>query len=176
MKIIFSSIKLWLISILAVTILYYAVVYIVANVFNPDGANGSLVYNDQGVLVGSKLIGQEFTSPKYFWSRPSFSNFNVFESSNSNFFITGRELRDSIENFKLKKYAYDGLFYSKSGVDPHISVENAISQVARIADARKINTEAVSAIIKSIAYQPIFGSMSYVNVLQLNLELDSKYP
>ncbi len=152
-------------------------------------ANGSLVEVD-GQVVGSALIGQNFTRPEYFHPRPSAAGDNGYDASASNasnFGPTNQKLSDrvkaSVENFRKENPDYTGpipadlVTASASGLDPDISIASAEAQAARIAKARAIPVEQVHQIINAHARRRTleFLGEPRVNVLELNLALDRQF-
>jgi len=152
-------------------------------------ANGSLIVDKHGVVIGSSLLGQNFTGEGYFHPRPSAAGANGYDatsSGGSNFGPTSRKLADSI---KERVAAYrtsngltadqlvpaDAVTASGSGLDPHVSLANAALQAARVAKARGLPPEKVTALIASNTDRAAFGLLGVdgVNVLKLNLALDS---
>ncbi|MBC3908810.1 MULTISPECIES: potassium-transporting ATPase subunit KdpC [Undibacterium] len=158
----------------------------VGKVLFNEKAEGSLIVQD-GKTVGSSLIGQSFSSPKYFWGRPSatgpMSN-NAGGSSGSNLGPTNPALIDAvkgrIEALKAAdpgntaKIPVDLVTASASGLDPEISLAAANYQLARVARERKLPESQVKAIIDQLTQQPMLGLLgeARVNVLALNLALD----
>ena len=153
-------------------------------------ANGSLVAVD-GRTVGSVLIGQPFSAPGYFWSRPSATApmaDNAAGSSGSNLGPTNPALLDAVkQRVAALKQADPGnrapipvdlVTASASGVDPEISVAAAEYQAARVAAARKLPEQGVRALIGRYRQDPVLGFLGEprVNVLALNLALDGKAP
>lgn len=147
----------------------------------PDKANGSLIsYN--GEIVGSKLIGQNFTSDKYFHSRPSEVFYNANKSGASNLGPTNKNLIEKIKLSHIKEkdksqnnpLPTDLITSSASGLDPHISPRAAIYQASRVAKSRGLSKDKVLQLIKE-NIEPrqfkIFGEPR-VNVLLLNIGLD----
>jgi K+-transporting ATPase ATPase C chain len=158
----------------------------VSGIVFPVQAAGSLL-QEGGTLMGSKLIGQQFSDPKYFWGRPSATApqaYNGLASSGSNLGPLNPALLDQVQaNLKSLKAAQsaqagavpvDLVTASASGLDPHLSVAGAQFQAARIADARHIPPAAVQALIDRMQSRPLFGIIgeSQVNVLELNMALD----
>ncbi len=147
-------------------------------------ANGSLITKD-GHTVGSKLIGQMFSSPKYFHGRPSAVGYKGNVSGGSNLGPTSKKLFQETQNQinkvreenKLKNdlpLPADLVLSSGSGLDPHISKEAALLQAPRIARERNISLEKIQKLIYKNTEPPqlkIFGQ-SRVNVLKLNLDLE----
>ena len=153
----------------------------------PDQAMGSLVQKN-GQTVGSHLIGQAFSSPQYFWGRPSATGpmpNNAGGSSGSNLGAANPAQIDAVKGrIDALKAADAGnsapipvdlVTASASGLDPEISLAAAQYQVRRIAGARKIAPEAVQALIDAKKQQQLFGFFgeARVNVLELNLALDT---
>jgi K+-transporting ATPase ATPase C chain len=150
-------------------------------------ANGSLLYQGDKV-VGSALIGQNFTKPEYFWGRPSAtgdSAYNAMASAGSNLAATNPALDKAIaERAAQLRQAnpaakgpipVDLLTASGSGLDPQISIAAAQYQLARVAAARQLPQEQIAKLIEESTDQatPNFMGESVVNVLKLNLALDA---
>jgi potassium-transporting ATPase KdpC subunit len=168
-------------------IVYPLIITAVSRVVFPRQAAGSLVH-EGGILIGSKLIGQHFSDPKYFWGRPSATTpqpYNGEASGASNLGPLNPSLLDQVDaNLKPLQAAQpaeqaalvpvDLVTASASGLDPHISVAGAQFQVARIAQARHMTPSAVQALIDRLQSGPLFGIIgeSQVNVLELNMALD----
>jgi potassium-transporting ATPase KdpC subunit len=166
-------------------IVYPLTIYAVGQSLFPHQAQGSLIYDRQGHLTGSTLIGQPFSGERYFWPRPSMTAdypYNPLASGGSNLGPTSRRLVGDISNRteRLMKtrgatgIPSDLVMASASGLDPHISVSSAHLQASRIAKARGINVETVNMIIEENAQTPILGILGEerVNVLLLNKALD----
>ncbi len=168
-------------------LLYPLVITGIAQVAFPSAANGSLLVRD-GKVLGSGLIGQAFTSPKYFWSRPSATGpgpYNAASSSGSNLGPTNPDLEKSVKErvAKLKEsdpgntapIPVDLVTASGSGLDPHISVAAARWQLARVAKARNLPEDQVRQLVAQFTQSPQFGILgeARVNVLRLNLALDA---
>ena len=134
-----------------------------ADAFFPKEAAGSLILRD-GAIVGSALIGQPFSSAKYFHPRPSAAGYNAGSSSGSNYGPTSKALAERV----------DMLTASGSGLDPHISPDAALMQVRRVAEARGLSPEAVEKLVRGHVEGPEWGVWGEpkVNVLRLNLALD----
>lgn len=154
-----------------------------------DKADGSLITDSSGKIIGSSLLGQTFTGEKYFQSRPSAAGANGYDgasSSGSNLGPTSQKLADQL---KERVTAYrstnglaanqevpaDAVTASGSGLDPHISPDNAALQTARVAKARNLPVEKVRELIEGNTDKPDFGVFgdAGVNVLKLNLALDA---
>lgn len=153
----------------------------------PRQANGSLIVKD-GKPVGSALIGQSFTDPKYFWGRPSATSpnaYNASASSGSNQGPTNPALTDAVKQRiaalraadpgNIAPVPVDLVTASGSGLDPQISPAAAQYQVARVARARGLSTSQVQALVNEYTSGRQLGMLGEprVNVLQLNLALDT---
>ena len=150
-------------------------------------ANGSLITKD-GKVIGSELIGQNFDSTIYFWSRPSVIGYNPIPSGASNYGPTSDTLRKLVSarqdlfahtNSIIDKLGIpkEMVFASASGLDPHISPEAAMMQVERIIRARNFNNSQKDELlndIKNMTEAPQFLLLGEprINVLMLNLKLD----
>jgi K+-transporting ATPase ATPase C chain len=154
----------------------------IAQLAAPAGANGSLAIN-KGAVVGSMLIGQSFTSDKYFHSRPSAAGdgYNAAASSGSNLGPTSQKLLDRV---KASAHALgapfpvpaDAVTASGSGLDPHISPQFAEAQVKRVAASRAVEVQRIRQIVARESEMPSLGFIGEprVNVLKLNLVLDAE--
>lgn len=184
---IFKEIKtgiLLFITICVIVVVLMLLVTVIAQTTMPDKANGSLIYVD-GKLVGSELIGQHFTSPGYFHGRPSAVEYESEESGGSNLGPTSAKLMELVKQRVEQVRAENGLpadtpvpadmvLASGSGLDPHISVENAMLQVKRVAKARGLPESEVKRLVEQ-HIEPLqlgFLGQERINVLKLNLALD----
>lgn len=155
-----------------------------------DQANGSLIIDSKGTIIGSRLIGQNFTGAKYFHPRPSAAGnigYDPTSSGGSNLGPTSKKLADGIRQNVSDYRTVNGLAAntpvpadavtsSASGLDPHISVANARLQAARVAKARGLSATQVEELIVKYTERPGLGFLGEpgVNVLQLNLALDGQ--
>lgn len=152
-----------------------------------DKANGSLITKD-GVVVGSELIGQNFTAAKYFHPRPSAAGagYDGGASSGSNYGPTNPDFlaavaervtayRDENGLSDTTLVPVDAVTASGSGLDPHISIANARLQIARVAQARNLTVEQVGTLVDQNTDGRDFGFLGEpgVNVVELNLALDA---
>ncbi len=167
-------------------ILYPLAVTGVGKIAYPEQASGSLIQKD-GKLLGSKLIGQNFSDPKYFWSRPSASgtfSYNGLASGGANQGPTNPALKAALEDRikalhdadpgNTKPVPVDLVTASGSGLDPHISPAAAEYQLARVARIRDISPKQLRALVEKHTESAQFGILgeARVNVLELNLALD----
>ncbi len=185
-----KEIKRAVLLFIALTILtgvfYPAAVTVLAQFIFPKQASGSLIYRAEGRPAGSELIGQPFSDPKYFWSRPSATNdfpYNALASGGSNLGPTNKDLIGQVSE-RIKSFRQSGIqgplpadlvTASGSGLDPHISLDGALLQVPRIARERHISEEKIKALVQNHLEGRQFGFLgeSRVNVLKLNLALDT---
>jgi potassium-transporting ATPase KdpC subunit len=171
-------------------ILYPFAVTAIAQLMFPGKANGSLIHNN-GKILGSELIGQPFSDPKYFWSRPSATGpfaYNSAASSGSNFGPLNPALIDQVkkrtgdlksaDSLNTKPVPVDLVSASGSGLDPHISVAAALYQVPRVARERKLSDTDVKSLVDRFTESRDLGFLGEprVNVLELNIALDSFRP
>jgi K+-transporting ATPase ATPase C chain len=171
-----TSVRLLLATMFFCSIIYPGAVYSFSSLFAKEEQGGSLVYDQNNVLRGSRLVAQNFTMKKYFWPRPSAVDYNASASGGSNLspanpLIRERALKIIDRLGQEQEVPSDLVIASGSGLDPHISKSAALSQVARVADARGLPEEAVQALI----YQQeitIPGDSVLINVLSLNMALD----
>jgi K+-transporting ATPase ATPase C chain len=160
-----------------------------AQILFPWRANGSLVTDEQGQIVGSELIGQGFTHPAYFQPRPSTAGagYDAAASSGSNLGPTSKKLQERVSQDleRLKESNPDApgpvpielVTTSGSGLDPHLSPQAAQWQVPRIASVRGIAADRVRAVVEAYTEGRTFGLLGEprVNVLLLNLALDRQF-
>ncbi|HCF28683.1 MAG TPA: potassium-transporting ATPase subunit C [Cyanobacteria bacterium UBA11049] len=177
------TLVLWVLT----AVIYPLLMVAVGQVFFPFQANGSLVPNLQGQPVGSALIGQVFTSERYFQSRPSTVDYSQGEkagktgvSGASNLAPSNPDLLKRIQGqaTQLQESGIqpiaDLVYTSGSGLDPHITLEAAQTQLNRVAQARNLSSDEIVPLINKHTqgrFLGIFGE-SGVNVLNLNRELD----
>jgi K+-transporting ATPase ATPase C chain len=186
MKTITTTLKLFAILMIIVGFIYPVAVTVFAQLFYPKEAGGSLLHDLGGNLTGSALIGQPFSGPKYFWSRPSVTSgypYNPLASGGSNLGPTNKDLMDQISNRTdlLKSSGIqapvpsDLVEASASGLDPHISMQSALIQIPHVSRARNLDEETLRKLVLEHVEERQFGFLGEqrINVLELNLALDS---
>jgi len=167
--------------------LYPLVVFGISQALFHDKANGSLIVDQDGTVRGSKLLAQGFIADKYFHPRPSAAGngYDAAGSSGSNLGPTSQKLNDAIKD-RVDSYRKenglketdpvpaDAVTTSGSGLDPHISLQNAELQTPRVAKARAVSEEKLRELIQQNTDGPDLGILGDpgVNVLRLNLALD----
>lgn len=166
-------------------VVYPLIVTGLAQVFFPTQANGELTRKD-GVVIGSMLIGQAFSSPRYFHSRPSNSNYDGLNSGGTNLGPTNQQLLERVEADVQQLRAQnpgvpipvDVVTASASGLDPDISVAAAEFQIPRVARQRNMSEARVRSLVRRNTQGRQFGFLGEprVNVLKLNLDLDAMQP
>ena len=167
-------------------LLYPALVTSICQLAFPNQAKGSLITKNNQI-IGSQLIGQQFTKPEYFWPRPSAAGNDGYDptaTQGSNLGPTSQKLADRVktaaEKFRQTNPDEKGplpadlLTASGSGLDPHISPASAEIQIARVAKARNLDPNRIRQIVAEHTESRTFGFLGEprVNVLQLNLALD----
>ncbi|MRR05963.1 MAG: potassium-transporting ATPase subunit KdpC [Deltaproteobacteria bacterium] len=166
--------------------IYPAIVTVIAQAVFPKQANGSFVTDTSGQVVGSRLIGQPFSDPKYFWPRPSATSdfaYNPAGSSGSNSGPTNTAYLEKVAD-RVKGLRDAGLTgpvpaelvqASASGLDPHITPEAALVQIPRVAKARRMSDAELTRLVAANIEDRQFGFMGEprVNVFELNLKLDA---
>lgn len=171
-------------------LIYPGVVTALCQLLFPAQANGSLV-TVSGQIVGSELIGQNFVKPEYFQPRPSAAGNDGYDptaSAGSNFGPTNQKLIDrvkaSVDKFRKENPDFKGpipadlVTASASGLDPDLSPASAMAQASRIAKARGTTHEKINELVSSHVQGRTLGFIGEprVNVLELNLALDSTFP
>jgi K+-transporting ATPase ATPase C chain len=182
-KAIRATILLWVIT----AVFYPLIIWITGQLIFPFQANGSILKNTEGKAIASALIGQPFTSDRYFWSRPSIVDYSTGKAAGitgisgaSNLAPSNADLTKLIQSrIQTLKQANieptaDLVYSSGSGLDPHITVQAAKNQINRIAKVRQLDTNQVELLINQAIedrFLGIFGEPG-VNVVKLNLALD----
>lgn len=176
-----ASIRWLLCATVLFGVLYPLAIWVVAHVFFWDKAEGGRVVI-QGRVVGLRSVGQSFSSPKYFFSRPSEAPLgSVLISGSSNLPWSSPLLRQKVQNRAqtLPSACWqvgsdDMIMASASGLDPEISVRSALCQVGRVAKARNISEDEVRALVFKTEEKTLLGLFPRrVNVLKLNCRLDA---
>jgi K+-transporting ATPase ATPase C chain len=185
MKTIRTAILLFISLWVATGVIYPAIVTIIGQLAFPKQAGGSLIRKSDGAVVGSALIGQAFSDPKYFWPRPSATAdfpYNPLASGGSNLGPTNPLLLKEVAN-RVKSLQETGMpepvpsdlvLGSGSGLDPDISPESAYLQIPRVARVRGIRQERLRRLVQDHLEGRQLGFLGEprVNVLKLNLALD----
>lgn len=182
-KAIRATILLWVIT----AVFYPLLIWITGQLIFPFQANGSILKNAEGKAIASVLIGQPFTSDRYFWSRPSVVDYSTGKAAGitgvsgaSNLAPSNADLTKLIQSrIQTLKQANieptaDLVYSSGSGLDPHITVQAAKNQINRIAKVRQLDTNQVELLINQAIedrFLGIFGEPG-VNIVKLNLALD----
>jgi K+-transporting ATPase ATPase C chain len=180
-----KNLRVSLVLLLICGIIYPLAMTGVAQVMFPAKADGSLIKDEGGKVVGSELIGQSFKNPKYFSGRISSIEYNASGSGSGNYAPSNEDMIERTKNdikaflennpdVEKEDIPADLLTNSGSGLDPHISPVAAKIQVPRIAEARGISEEQLESLITKNTEKQQYGVLgeSRINVLQLNLELD----
>ncbi len=190
MKTMIVSLRMTIVAIVLTGLIYPFAMTGLAQVLFPWRANGSLVTDEKGTVVGSELIAQGFANPGYFQPRPSAAGdkgYDPTSSGGSNLGTTSKKLQDRVaaDLKRLKEQNPDAagpvpaelVTTSGSGLDPHISPQGALWQLPRVAKARGIAPERVRAVIDENIEGRTFGILGEprVNVLLVNLALDRQF-
>lgn len=178
---IIASLRLVVFTMIICVVGYSTLILSFAQVVTPSGARGSLIKDKYGKIVGSKLIAQKFTDPRYFWARPSAVDYNASATGASNKSPTSRDLTDRAIQI-VKQFGASAneplpaelVAASGSGIDPHITEEAALYQVSRVAKARGMSEGNVTGLVKRHAFNlgRFMIEDRLINVLELNLALD----
>jgi K+-transporting ATPase ATPase C chain len=187
-KLIVTSVLYTVVTAVLLGVVYPLAVTGLAHVFFPRQAEGSLIKRADGTLVGSRLIGQTFSGPGYFWSRPSAAGngYDAGNSGGSNYAPTNSALATrvtaTVQTLNPKgtgaAVPIDLATASASGLDPDISPAAAFYQVARVAAERHVSEDTVRSLVTAHITPRQFGLLGEprVNVLELNLYLDTTAP
>jgi len=185
MRTIKTAILLFVLLWISTGLVYPVVVTLMAQLAFLEPAGGSLLRRGDGTVVGSGLIGQSFTDPKYFWSRPSATAdfpYNPLASGGSNLGSTNKELLQQVAD-RVKSLEEAGMpgpkpsdlvMASGSGLDPHIGLETALLQIPRVAQARQVEEARLRQLVLDHleGRQLGFLGVPRINVVKLNLALD----
>lgn len=186
-KIIIQSLRLTLVCALVFGAAYPIVILGAGKLIAPAAAEGSLIRNDHGDVIGSERIAQAFTKPEWFWSRPSAVGYNASATGGSNLAPTNpalaQRVRDAIASHQsagdeisaARPLPLDLALASGGGLDPDITLDAARFQAPRVARVRNLPVERVNALIEAHAAGDLIhtftGASRTVNVLALNLAL-----
>jgi K+-transporting ATPase ATPase C chain len=181
---------LTLILLVICCVIYPVFVFGAGELFFPKKAEGSLVLDANGKPIASTLLGQTFSADKYFSPRPSAAGngYDSTSSSGSNYGATSQALHDAVKQ-RVADYRKqnqlkddqlvpaDAVEASGSGLDPHISLNNAMLQLPRVAKARSISEDDLKALVEKYTDGRDFGILGEpgVNIVKLNLALDGKF-
>ena len=180
---IITSLRMVAATMLVVVGGYTAVILGIANLVTPTTAQGSLVSDANGKVVGSRLIAQKFTAPRYFWPRPSAVDYNASGAGGSNKSPTNPDLTkrasETVTQYGAtaeRPLPAELAAASGGGLDPHITEHAALYQAARIAVARNLSVDKVEDLVRSHSF--VLGGFlnreRLVNVLEVNLALDAE--
>jgi K+-transporting ATPase ATPase C chain len=190
MKTMTIAIRTTIVTIVLTGLIYPYAMTGLAQVLFPWRANGSLVTDEKGQVIGSELIAQGFANPAYFQPRPSAAGekgYDATASGGSNLGTTSKKLQDRVAGDlkTLKEQNPDAqepvpvelVTTSGSGLDPHVSPRGALWQVPRVAKARGISAERVKAVVDANVERRTFGILGEprVNVLLVNLAFDRQF-
>ncbi len=189
MKNLITAVLMTIVTTILLGLIYPLVVTGIAQLVFPDKANGQLIRRSDGTIVGSRIIGQPFGGPGYFHSRPSAAGaagYDAAASSGSNLGPTSQKLIDRVKAEAERVQAenpsqpvpIDLVTTSASGLDPDITRAAAEFQVARVARERSLTEDEVRKLVSAHTKDRTFGFLGEprVNVLELNLDLDSRRP
>lgn len=176
-----ASVRVVFITMVMCCLLYPLVILGMGQAFMPNSANGSLVRNGQGEVVGSRLIAQRFDRPEYLWPRPSAVVYNAAASGGSNLSPANPEVRERAKTLvaRFGASAHDPIpadlvTASGSGLDSNITLAAAKYQAKRVAVARGLLVETVMGLLDKYAHRPggALTPQPLVNVLLVNMALD----
>jgi K+-transporting ATPase ATPase C chain len=189
MKNLVTAILFTIVTTILFGLIYPLAVTGIAQIIFPDKANGQLIRQADGTIVGSRIIGQPFTGPGYFHSRPSaagVAGYDAGASSGSNLGPTSQKLIDRIKADAARIQAenpnqpvpVDLVTTSASGLDPHISPAAAEFQIPRVARERRLMESELRQIVAAHTEGRTVGFLGEprINVLELNIDLDSRRP
>lgn len=174
-----TSLRFVLGTLIVCAALYPAVLLGLGRAVVPERAEGSLIRDANGTVIGSRLVAQKFTRPEYLWPRPSAVDYDGAGSGGSNLGASNPELAKradaDVARLGVSSAATvpgDLIAASGSGLDPHITLDGALHQVNRIAAARRVAASRVEEVLRQTANRATPWSPPLVNVLEANLALD----
>jgi K+-transporting ATPase ATPase C chain len=182
-----TAVLMTIVTTLLLGLVYPLVITGIAQAVFPDKANGQLIERD-GKIIGSRIIGQTFSSPSYFRGRPSAAGtgYDAANSAGTNLGPTNKKLIDAVkanvDAARLENASapvpIDLVTSSASGLDPHVSPASAAFQVPRVAHERGVGVADVERLVHAHTKGRQFGFLGepVVNVLELNLALDAQFP
>ena len=180
-----AAVLMTIVTTILLGVIYPLAITAAAQLMFPDKANGQLISRN-GKVIGSRIIGQGFSSPGYFHSRPSAAGYDAANSAGSNLGPTNKKLIDAVKanveaarkNNPNGRVPVDLVTTSASGIDPHITPAAAAFQVTRVARERGMSEDDVRRLVAAHTEgrQLGFFGEARVNVLELNLALDDAYP
>jgi len=182
------AVRITVVTTVLLGVAYPLVVTALAHWLFPAQADGQLIRKD-GVVIGSRLIGQPFTAEIYFHGRPSAAGANGYDAGNSGGSNLGPTNNQLVERVRAdaprlaaenpgRPVPVDLLTTSGSGLDPDISLAGALFQAPRVARARGVSEAEMVRVIRAHTRRPLFGFLGErtVNILELNLDMDSRWP
>jgi K+-transporting ATPase ATPase C chain len=185
MRTLIASVRLVAATMLVCVAGYTTVILAIGQIVTPDTANGSLIKDQDGKIIGSKLIAQQFEQPRYFWPRPSAAGedgYDATSAAGSNKSPTSGDLTKRAKQL-IERYGASAerplppelAAASGGGLDPHITEHAALYQAERVAKARNVSVSEIETLIGQHAFAPgrALTPSRIVNVLDLNLALDS---
>lgn len=183
MKSFITSLRLVVATMLICVAGYTALILALAQLVTPDTAEGSLIKSKDGKIIGSRLIAQKFTQPRYFWPQPSAPDYDASGAAGSNKSPTSSDIADRARTNTIPQFGAtaerplpaDLAAASGGGLDPHITEHAALYQAGRVAKARNLPQSQIEAVIKRFPFAPggFLTPDRLVNVLELNLAIDS---
>jgi len=173
-----ASLRLLLATSLVCVVGYTGLFLLLGRVLTPETAQGSLIRNAAGDIVGGRLVAQAFTSERYFHPRPSAVDYDAAGAGGSNLSPTNPAILKRNRPEGSGTVPQELLTASGSGLDPHITEAGARFQVERVAEARGLDPEELNSLITAKLRRPggIFAFEPLINVLELNLALDQRFP
>jgi potassium-transporting ATPase KdpC subunit len=180
-----ASLRFLALSLAVCAVAYPAAVWLFGQAAAPAKAEGSLIRDARGEVIGSELIAQGFTSPEYFWPRPSAVGYDAAAAGGSNLSPANPALAEraraslvALGASEARPAPPDLVTASGSGLDPHVTLAAARYQVARVAAARGVPPGEVGRLLDELACDPGAGlaEVRLVDVLELNLALDARFP